>query len=353
MKSDKFRLADVLFVAVVLLLAFLLSLALLEYFNLRTMTPMIFVLGVFLISLYTQGYFWGIATSLISVLAVNWAFTYPYWAFNLIRPECISSAVVMLVVSIMTGALTTKLKQQEKMKAEAEKERMRGNLLRAVSHDLRTPLTSIYGACSTMIENFDGLSRDRQLRLLKDIQADSQWLVRMVENLLSVTRIDGGKVRLNKHDTVLEELIDAVLVKFRKHYPHQAVQVTLPEEFVSIPMDSMLIQQVLMNLLENAVFHARGMQNLWLTVTLEGSSAVFTVTDDGCGIAPDRMGRLFTSILDSEAKADISRSNMGIGLSVCSTIVKAHGSEMQAINRPEGGAQFRFALDMEDSRNGK
>ena len=353
MSKRKLFLLDALFVTITLLVAFLLSLALLEFFNIRTMTPMIFVLGVFLISLYTQGYFWGITTSLISVLAVNWAFTYPYWAFDLISPECISAAVVMLVVSIMTGALTTKLKQQEKMKAEAEKERMRGNLLRAVSHDLRTPLTSIYGACTTIMENYDELSRETQLRLLKDIRADSQWLVRMVENLLSVTRIDGGKVRLNKNDTVLEELIDAVLVKFRKHYPNQTVQVSIPEEFVSIPMDSVLIEQVLMNLLENAVFHAHGMENLWLSVTLEGNKAVFTVTDDGCGIPPERMEGLFTGILDSEAPTDTSRSNMGIGLSVCSTIVKAHGSEMKAKNRKEGGAQFRFALDMEDNRNGK
>ena len=353
MKLRKFSLQDGLFMAAILMVAFLVNLCLLELFNIRTMTPMIFVLGVFLISLKTQGYFWGITASLISVLAVNWAFTYPYWAFDLISPECISAAVVMLVVATMTGALTTKLKQQEKMKAEAEKERMRGNLLRAVSHDLRTPLTSIYGACSAMIENYDDLSREKQLRLLKDIRADSQWLVRMVENLLSVTRIDGGKVRLNKNDTVLEELIDAVLVKFRKHYPTQTVQVTIPEEFVSIPMDSMLIQQVLMNLLENAVFHAHGMENLWLTVTVEGTKAVFTVTDDGCGIPAERMEGLFTGILDSEAPTDTSRSNMGIGLSVCSTIVKAHGSEMKAKNRREGGAEFRFALDMEDSRNGK
>ena len=239
------------------------------------MTPMIFVLGVFLVSWRTQGYFFGIASSLISVLAVNWAFTYPYWAFDLISPECISSAVVMLIVSTMTGALTTRLKQQEKLKAEAETERMRGNLLRAVSHDLRTPLTSIYGSCSVIIENFDSIPGDKQMKLLKDMRADAQWLNRMVENLLSVTRVDADKVRLSKQSTVLEELIDALLVKFHKHYPETAVQVSIPESFVSIPMDPVLIEQVLMNLLENAVFHAHGMRNLWLRVELKNRKAVF------------------------------------------------------------------------------
>ena len=351
MAGRKHIFADSLFTAVTLIAVFLVNLFLVEQFNTKTMTPMIFVLGVFLVSWRTQGYGFGIAASLISVLAVNWAFTYPYWAFDLISPECISSAAVMLIVSTMTGALTTRLKQQEKLKAEAEKERMRGNLLRAVSHDLRTPLTSIYGSCSAIIENFENIPAQRQLMLLKDIQADAQWLNRMVENLLSVTRVDADKVRLATHTVVLEELIDALLVKFHKHYPNQRVQVQIPEVFVSIPMDPVLIEQVLMNLLENAVFHAHGMKNLYIRVELKEQKAVFCVEDDGCGIAEERMAHLFTGLLDSEMKADSGRSNMGIGLSVCRTIIKAHGGELKAANRPEGGAAFTFALQMEDTKH--
>ena len=351
MVSKKHILADSLFTVVTLIVVFSVNLFLVEQFDTKTMTPMIFVLGVFLVSWRTQGYVFGIASSLLSVLAVNWAFTYPYWAFDLISPECISSAVVMLIVATMTGALTTRLKQQEKLKAEAETERMRGNLLRAVSHDLRTPLTSIYGSSSAILENYDSIPDERKRRLLKDIQTDSQWLNRMVENLLSVTRVDADRVRLSKHSTVLEELIDALLVKFHKHYPNQNVQVTIPEEFISIPMDPVLIEQVLMNLLENAVFHAHGMQNLWLRVELKNRKAVFYVEDDGCGIPPERMNHLFTGLLDSETPADSTRSNMGIGLSVCRTIIKAHGSELKAVNRPDGGASFSFALEMEEMGN--
>ena len=190
MRNKKRICAEGLFTVFVLLVVFWLNLFLVRRFGTKTMTPMIFVLGVFLVSWRTQGYGFGIAASLISVLAVNWAFTYPYWAFDLISPECISSAVVMLIVSTMTGALTTRLKQQEKLKAEAEKERMRGNLLRAVSHDLRTPLTAIYGSCAAMVENFDEIPRQKQLMLLRDMQADALWLNRMVENLLSVTRVN-------------------------------------------------------------------------------------------------------------------------------------------------------------------
>ena len=349
MTGKKQILTDCLFMVVTLIVVFLLNLYLVRHYNTKTMTPMIFVLGVFLVSWRTQGYSFGILSSLISVLAVNWAFTYPYWAFDLISPECISSAVVMMIVSTMTGALTTRLKQQEKLKAEAEKERMRGNLLRAVSHDLRTPLTSIYGSCSAIIENYDTIPREKQLLLLKDMQADSQWLNRMVENLLSVTRVDADRVRLSKHSVVLEELISALLVKFYKHYPDTHVLVDIPERFVSIPMDPVLIEQVLMNLLENAVFHARGMQHLWLRVQVQNRHAVFSVEDDGCGISDERMAHLFTGLLDSEAPVASTRNNMGIGLSVCRTIINAHGGELKALNRPEGGAVFRFALEMEET----
>ena len=189
------------------------------------------------------------------------------------------------------------------------------------------------------------------MKLLKDIQSDSQWLNRMVENLLSVTRVDADKVRLAKHNTVLEELIDALLVKFRKHYPEQKVIVQIPDVFVSIPMDPVLIEQVLMNLLENAVFHARGMKHLWLRVALENDMAVFAVEDDGCGISEERRNHLFAGMSDTDAPADTGRSNMGIGLSVCKTIIKAHGGELKVSNRKGGGASFSFSLEMEATEN--
>ena len=347
--NNKTILRDAVFSLMTLIVTFALNLLLQKWFETQTLIPMIFVLGVFVISWRTQGFFWGITASLASVLAVNWAFTYPYWAFDLISPECISSAVVMLIVSVVTGMLTTRIKHQEKIKAEIERERMRANLLRAVSHDLRTPLTSIYGASSTVLENFDTLNRDQHLELLTDVQEDSQWLIRMVENLLSVTQIDAQNVKLTKVPTVLEELIDAVLVKFRKHHPTQSVEVTIPDDFISIPMDAMLIQQVLINILENAVHHAKGMTHLSLEVTCRNKQALFCIQDDGCGIPEDRIENLFTGYLDRhQAPADGSRNNMGIGLSVCATIIKAHGGEIFAKNRPSGGAAFYFSLEMED-----
>lgn len=350
MKNDAQKTMDGMFMIITLFVCFSLNLSLQEVYHSRSLIPMIFVLGVFLVSWKTQGYFWGIAASMISVLLVNYTFTYPYWAFDLISPECVFSAVVMMIVAVMTGALTTKLKAQEKMRAEIEMERMRANLLRAVSHDLRTPLTSIYGASSAIIENFDALSLEQRLKLTREVQEDAQWLIRMVENLLSVTRIDDGNVQIKKMPIVLEELIDSVVLKFRKHFPDQKVMVYIPEKFVMIPMDSMLLQQVLFNLLENAVYHAKGMTELVLEVECCENKAVFSVRDNGCGISAERMKNLFSGYMDhAEKPADGTRHNMGIGLSVCSAIIQAHGSEIKAKNRPGGGAEFTFALEMEDS----
>ena len=209
---------------------------------------------------------------------------------------------------------------------ETEREKMRANLLRAVSHDLRTPLTSIYGACSTVTENYDSLGKEQALKLLREACEDAQWLNRMVENLLSVTRFDGEQVAVKKTPTVLEELLDAVLVKFKKRCPDVPVQLELPEDFVMIPMDSMLIQQVLMNLLENAVLHAEGMTTLTLRVFTLGSG---------------------TGGPDPNAPADSGKHGMGIGLSVCAAIIKAHGGEIDAESRPGEGTTIRFWLETE------
>lgn len=310
---------------------------------------LIFMLAVFVTSMYTEGYAWGVAASLISVLAVNFAFLSPYFAFNFTLSENLFSGLVMLVVSIMTSTLTTRIKLQEQLRMESETEKMRANLLRAVSHDLRTPLTSIYGACSTVIENYDSLAKEQKLKLLGEVCSDAQWLNRMVENLLSVTRFDTGTVSVQKTPTVLEELIDTVLVRFQKHYPDVNVTVDLPDSFVVIPMDSMLISQVLMNLLENAVLHAEGMTRLTLRVFTLGNHAIFEVSDDGCGIPKERLKGLFTRMLPADDTASPGKHGMGIGLAVCAAIVKAHGGEIKAESRPGEGTTIRFWLETEST----
>ena len=178
-----------------------------HYLAIDMVAPAIMALAVFLVSRVTEGYVYGIVASILSVLALNFVFAFPYFAFNFSIPENIISALIMLIITIMTSTVMTQLKWQEKVRAESAKEKMRGNLLRAVSHDFRTPLTTIYGSSTTIIENYDHLKKEQILQLTTGIREDTQWLMNMVENILSITRIDNGGVRLKKNSVVLEELI--------------------------------------------------------------------------------------------------------------------------------------------------
>lgn len=349
MQPNRTWIRDTALFTVIQAACFGISILLQNFFNTPEQVTTTFAFGVFLISLFTNGYLYGLLASLTSVLLVNYAFTFPYFAINFFISSNFFSAIVMMIIAVLTSTLTTKLKQAEAMKVESEKERMRANLLRAISHDLRTPLTTIYGSSTTLLENGDRFTPVQKDKLLKGIQEDSQWLVQMVENLLSITRIDAGQVQLAKTPTALDELIDAVIVKFRKRYPQQALQLELPEELVLIPMDALLIQQVLINILENSMHHSKGLTCITLRVLLRDSWAVFEVQDDGCGIAPERLPHIFTGYYESKMQPiDHAKRNAGIGLSVCDTIIRAHGGTISAENPATGGALFRFTLQTED-----
>ena len=203
-------------------------------FTTDILIPAVMVFSVFLISVFTDGYVYGILASVVSVIIVNFAFTFPYFKIDFLIPENITSAIIMIAIAFITCGFTSKIKHQEMLKKESEMEKMRANLLRAVSHDFRTPLTTIYGASSALIESGSEFTDEQKEKMLRGIQQDSQWLYRMVENLLSVTRLDGD-INLIKTPIALDELIDSVLIKFAKRYPDQEVEVDLPDELVIIP----------------------------------------------------------------------------------------------------------------------
>ena len=339
---------NVLSTILILVISFVLCLIIQDYFNTRALIPLIFAFAVFIISLVTNGYFYGIISALLSVLAVNFAFTFPFFEFNFTIHENAVSAIIMIAITIVTGTLTTKIKTQEILKAESEKEKMRANLLRAISHDLRTPLTSIYGSCSTIIEHYDAIAPEQQIKMLKSVKEDSKWLIRMVENLLSVTKIENNNVKISKSPVVLEELVDSIITKFKKNYPEANLKLDMPEEFITVYADVILIEQVLINLLENAVVHAKGMTEILLKITKEDNKVMFQVIDDGCGIEKEKLKTIFTGYnLSSNALSDSGNKSMGIGLSVCYTIVKAHGDIITAENRKPKGMIFKFSLEGE------
>ena len=306
----------------------------------------VFVLVVLMVSRMTDGYLFGLISALLGVICVNYVFTYPYFEIDFTIAGYPLSFLAFLMVSVITCALTSQAKQKEELRLENEKVKMRANLLRSVSHDIRTPLTSIMGATSAMLDNPQLTEAERKV-LLTDVHDDAQWLIQVVENLLSITRVGSDKAEIKKQMEAPEEVLAAVAAKFRKRYPEIKLTVRVPDEFLMVPMDAILVVQVLSNLLENAVIHGHTTTEIHITLEKVGKFLRFAVADNGDGIPAALLDSLFDGTMkhNETAKGDIKR-NMGIGLSVCTAIVSAHGGKMTAYNTEEG-AVFRFTLPLE------
>ena len=308
---------------------------------------MIYILAAMLTAYMTEGYFYGFLAALLSVFLINLIFTYPYLEFNFSISGYPLTFICLFVVCLLTSMLTTKAREQERTHAEVEKEKMRSNLLRAVSHDLRTPLTSIIGSTQTVLDHGDTLTPEQKRALLQSSIDEAEWLMRMVENLLSVTRFSDGETKLHKSVEAAEELLGAAVHKFRERFSEPPVYVSTPDRLLLVNVDPLLIEQALNNLLENVVFHAVGATRIDLSLQQRGDRAVFTVADNGCGLPVTALPRLFQDFSGPSGPlhGDNSRS-MGIGLRVCQAIVQAHGGTIHAANRPTGGAEFSFTLPL-------
>ena len=311
--------------------------------------PIIFVLVVLVVSLLTEGYFYGILAALTSVIAVNYAFTAPYMQIDFSPYGYPLTFMTMLAVGVVISTLMTRVQKQEKLRLENEREKLRANLLRGMSHDLRTPLTGISGSISAVLDNEEYLTREQQRELLEGAKEDADWLCRMVENLLSVTRItDDTDGALHTQEEALEEVIGAAVLSFRKRHPDIAVEVSVPDSVLMVPIDPVLIQQVMQNLLDNAVFHGKTTTRIRVRASAENGKALVSVEDNGTGIDRSRLNHLFDGALPFsglQQNADQTRS-LGIGLSACRTIIQAHGGTITAHNLPEGGACFSFTLPL-------
>jgi two-component system, OmpR family, sensor histidine kinase KdpD len=237
--------------------------------------------------------------------------------------------------------------EQRKILVDSEKEKMRSNLLRAISHDLRTPLTGILGASSLIQENGNNLDKETHDKLIRNIKEDSGWLIRMVENLLSITRINEGTMNVTKAPEAAEEIVAEAISRTRGRYPGRKITVKVPEELLVVPMDGTLIAQVLMNLLENAIKYTTIDALIEVEVKKGEDEAIFEVADSGTGISEEEFPYLFDSFVPGGSKSADSARGMGIGLSICMSIIKAHGGTLEAENKKTGGAIFRFILPIE------
>lgn len=312
---------------------------------------MIYLLAVLLTSRFTNGYLFGILSSVAGVLCVNYIFTFPFFEFNMTMAGYPITIISMLTASVITSTMTTQIKQQETLKATAEKEKMRSDLLRAISHDLRTPLTSIAGMSDMLMEDEQKFSPEERLEIHKEIREDASWLIRMVENLLSVTRIQEDTKTLDKIPEAAEEIISHAVLRLKKYYPEASVTVSVPQKILFVPMDCVLIEQVLINLMENSIRHSKCATEIKVDVKIESDCARFTVTDNGSGFQKEILDKINGGEFIAASQTQDNNRNMGIGLSVCSSIIKAHGGVMKAENGRDGGAFVSFYLPLDEEEN--
>ena len=318
---------------------------------------LIYILVLIIIVRYSDGYLPGLIFSIVAVICVNYLFTYPYFELNFTLSGYPVTFLEMLGVTLLISTMTTNMKQQaqmlaekDKLLSETEKEKMRANLLRAISHDLRTPLTGIIGASSSYLDNNTLLTEDEKNAIVTHIHEDANWLLNMVENLLSVTRIRGQSSTVRKTDESVEEIVSAAINRLKKRIPEATVKVSVPDELLILPMDAILIEQVLINLLENAIVHSQSRRPILCYVDDDNENVTFHVKDFGVGIDPERLKNIFDG--NSYIGNSVSDSNkgMGIGLSICKTIITAHNGTINAGNH-EQGAEFYFSLPKGESIN--
>lgn len=310
----------------------------------------IFILFLILVSCNTNGYLYGILCSLFSVLWFNYAYTYPYFIVNFTLTGYPFTFLVMTIIAVIISTMTSHLAKQtqlvaahEHRLAEAENERMRANLLRAISHDLRTPLSGIIGNSSVYCNNHTTLTEQEKLDILTNIHDDASWLFNMVENLLTITRISSDDLAIKTNIEPLEEVIGEAVMRVTKRHPDCQLQVQIPDDLIMLPMDAILIEQVIINLIENALTHSGSQKPIELTVTDYPTEVTFTVKDYGHGIPIEMLDTLFEGKSYSASHTADVQKGIGIGLVICKTIVDAHKGSIHG-NNHNSGAEFSFTL---------
>jgi two-component system, OmpR family, sensor histidine kinase KdpD len=236
--------------------------------------------------------------------------------------------------------------RNRKAAIEAETERMRSSLLSSVSHDLRTPLAVIAGTASTLLELGEGADPATRQALLREVYEESNRLTRLVENLLAMTRIDSGVITIDKQWFPLEDVIGSALGRLRTESGGRVIDKHLPTDMPLVPLDGVMIEQVLFNLVDNALKYSPPDTPVDISVSAEYDEVKIVVADRGPGLTDDETRAVFEKLYRGSASVGRARG-AGLGLAIAQAIVQAHGGKIWATNRPEGGAVFSFTLPLE------
>ena len=236
--------------------------------------------------------------------------------------------------------------EQEKTRLEVEREHLKSSMLRSISHDFRTPLTGIIGDCDMILASRDADEEEKE-SLVNDIREQSMWLTRTMENILSMTKLEGGTDFIDRRQEVLEDLVYEAERHITGLREHRRFQNSVPEEVLTAEVDGRLIIQVLVNLLDNAMKNTGEGGTIRLSLSFQDNKAYFVVEDNGKGIKPGMEQQIFGEFVSVSEKSPDQKRGIGLGLAICKEVVEAHGGKIWAENRLEGGTRFTFWLKAE------
>lgn len=337
-----------LIMILLLLLATAAGYGFLELHVQETNIVLIYVLAVLFIAWLTNSFVWGIAASFLSTTVFNFCFTQPVFTFSVYDSNYFFTFFCMIAVAIFSATLTLQTKkyiaQVYQERKQVEQEQYRANLLRSISHDLRTPLMGIMGTSEMLMDMSE--EQDPRRALAEDIYQDADWLHELVENILGLTRLQDGKITINRNVEALEEILGSAISHIEKSHPDYEISIRLPEEYIEVSADARLLSQVFINLLDNAVKHTMPGGDIEVRVERKTDHQVeILVLDRGEGIAQTDLPHIFDLFYTSVEKKADARHGIGLGLAVSKLVVEAHGGTIAAENRKDGpGALFRVVL---------
>ncbi len=264
--------------------------------------------------------------------------------------DSFESSILLSILGECAISLENKKIAREKEETEllAKNEKMRANLLRAISHDLRTPLTSISGNADNLLSNGDGFDADTKHQIYTDIYNDSMWLTNLVENLLSVTRLEDGNMKLNKSAELIDEIIAEALNHINKRSVEHKITVCESDDIMLVDVDARLIVQVIINIVDNAIKYTPNGSEITISAERKDDMISVSIADNGNGISDDMKDKVFDMFYTGANKIADSRRSLGLGLALCKTIISAHGGEITVSDNTPHGAVFTFTLPVKE-----
>jgi two-component system sensor histidine kinase KdpD len=310
--------------------------------------------------LYLVGVLWIAATfdrvaavvaSVFAVLAFDFLFVPPYYTLTVHDQQYLVTFAGMLITALLISTLTHRVRMQAENVREAweraEAEFLRNTLLSGISHELRTPLASITGAASALNEAGESLSMDQKRELLETIAGESERMERLIHKLLDMTRVESGGLVLNKQWQPLQEPLGAALHHLDRRLKGREVRIDLPADLPMVQFDAIGIEQVMANLIENALEHTPTSGVIDVSARAANGEVMVEIADRGPGLPTGMERRVFEKFFRVRPKE--ASAGIGLGLAICKGIIEAHGGQISATNRAGGGAAFRFTLPRSDS----